>query len=199
MKTLSILKTSAVALLLLTACTKESEKVSMKAEDAAMLKAMEHCGCPHPCTEGKVTAGSLTVNNGSDVNITFSFHGDGIKKVGDIGEWEYVDHNNKDEKRHGDVICLKIDTSDPTNSIAWFVGVEGKNSVNPGALAIWRADDNGEPAHKDDPFDQVSLPVFNESQHNADDVCGCLFPSAANYPLRDLTTGNIQFHKDLEE
>src|SRR5437879_6110644 len=196
MKTLSVLKISAVALLLVSACNK-SEKVSVNGVDAAMQKAMEQCGCPHPCTSGKVTAGSLTVNNGSDVNITFSFHGDGINKTGDIGEFEFVDHNNKEENRHGDVICLKIQNVNG-NEIAWFVGVESKNSVSPGSLAIWRADDNGEPGHKDDPKDRVSLPNFGVSQRDADNVCGCIFTFAAN-PFRDITTGNIQFHKPLEE
>jgi hypothetical protein len=165
--------------------------------DAAMLKAQEQCGCPHPkCLSGKVTAGSLTINNGDDVNITFSFHGDGVKKEGDIGEWEYVDHNNNDEKRHGDVICLKFESGDI--QVAWFVGIEGKNSVSPGAYAVWRAIDNGEPAHKDNP-DEVSLPNFGVSQIAADNICGCNFIFDAALPIRNVTTGNIQFHKDLEE
>lgn len=194
MKSLKFLKVSVLGLFLVSACTKESEKVSVNAIDVAWQKAAVMCGCPHPkCITGKVTAGSLTVNNGSDVNITFSFHGDGVKKQGDLGEWNYVDHNTGDH-RHGDVICLQIDQ----NNIAWFVGVEGKNSVSPGAYAIWRADDNGEPAHKDAPFDRVSLPRFGASQADANKVCDCNFSVAVN-PLRDLTTGNIQFHKDLEE
>ncbi|SMO82179.1 hypothetical protein [Solitalea koreensis] len=198
MKTLSLLKTSAVALLLVSACTK-SEKVSVNTEDAILQKAIEKCGCPcnNGCESGKVTAGSCTVNNGSDVNITFSFHGDGIKKTGDIGEFEFVDHNNKEENRHGDVICLKIQHVGD-NEIAWFVGVESKNSVSPGSLAIWRADDNGEPAHKDDPKDQVSLPRFGVDPKDARAVCACDFTVGVN-PFIDLTSGNIQFHKDLTE
>ncbi|UKJ09263.1 hypothetical protein [Solitalea lacus] len=185
MKKLSLILSVAFAILMIGGCSKEQSKPSATSNrDYEGLS--NECGCH--CRGGKVTAGSLLVQNES-LNFTFSFHGDSEKKEGDIGEFNYVNHITG-VHRHGDVTCLVI-----IDNVAWFVGVEGDNSETPGARAVWKADDNGEGAN--DPVDQVSVPLFNQSSSVANSVCDC-HPSI-NPTLINIAEGNIQFHKDLEE